>query len=459
MSTTHALRRRGLVGAAIAGLAAALVVALPTSGAEAHGGLTFPQTRTYACYQDGLAGGAAAGQAGNVLPTNQRCKDVLAVSNYPFYNWFGDLLSLIAGKHDTIPDGKLCGPDSKFDTFNTPASGWPTTTLQSGSTITFQYAAVVPHPGSFTTWVTKDGWDQTKPLGWADLEPAYFDRVLNPPVRQGGPAGPEYYWTAKLPNKSGRHILFSVWERTDSPESFYNCADVVFQGGTVTPTPTPTPTDIPNPPTPTPTPTGPTPDVVSPTAPGKPVLASAGGTTASLTWEPSTDVVGVTKYTVHDATTNAVLATTTTSSAMLSGLSPSTQYSVYVTASDAAGNVSTHSPTLTFSSGTAAAGGCSVKFDTSNAWNGGFIGQISVSNDSMSAISGWEVRWTFTNGEKVTQAWNSMTTQSGTSVSAKNAAWNSTIDHHGSVAFGFQGTGTPKAPTGVSLNGTACTLA
>ncbi|MGY4644048.1 lytic polysaccharide monooxygenase [Cellulomonas sp. URHB0016] len=467
MSTTHALRRRGIVGAAIAGLAAALVVALPATGAEAHGGLTFPQTRTYACYQDGLAGGAAAGQAGNVLPTNQRCKDALAVSNYPFYNWFGDLRSFAAGQHHDIPDGKLCGPDTKFDSFNTNASGWPTTTLQSGSTITFQYAAVVPHPGSFTQYITKDGWDQTKSLGWDDLEPAYFDKVLNPPIRQGGPAGPEYYWSAKLPNKSGRHIIYSIWERTDSPEAFYNCADVTFTGGSVTPTPTPTATATPTPtptptttsePTPTPTRTGPTPDVTPPTTPGKPVLASAGGSTASLTWEASTDLYGIAKYQVRDATTNAVLATTTTNAAMLSGLTPSTQYSVYVTASDPIGNVSAASPTLTFSSGAATSGGCQVKFDVSNAWSGGFVGQVSVSNDSMSAISGWELKWTFTNGEKVTQGWNSVTTQSGTTASAKNAAWNSTIAHHGSVAFGFQGTGTPAAPTGVTLNGTACTL-
>ena len=98
MSTVTALRRRALVGAAIAGLAAATLVALPASRAEAHGGLTYPQTRTYACYLDGLAGGQAAGQAGNMLPTNPICQQALAASNYPFYNWYGNLLGTIAGK-------------------------------------------------------------------------------------------------------------------------------------------------------------------------------------------------------------------------------------------------------------------------------------------------------------------------------------------------------------------------
>ena len=214
----------------------AALVALPAAPASAHGGLTYPQTRTYACYLDGLAGGEAAGQGGNMLPTNPLCKTALATSNYPFYNWFGNLLSLVAGQHQTIPDGKLCGPDAKFADFNTPSSAWPTTPLVSGSTIAIQYSAVVPHPGKFMQYITKDGWDQTKPLGWADLEPAPFDTAVNPPIRPGGPAGPEYYWNAKLPTKTGRHIIFSVWERSDSPESFYNCADVDF-GGTGGPTP------------------------------------------------------------------------------------------------------------------------------------------------------------------------------------------------------------------------------
>ncbi|WP_456789664.1 lytic polysaccharide monooxygenase [Cellulomonas sp. P5_C5] len=445
MSRATRLRTLTLVTA----LVAAAIVAAPAAPASAHGGLTYPQTRTYACYLDGLAGGEAAGQGGNMLPTNPLCKTALATSNYPFYNWFGNLLSLVAGQHQTIPDGKLCGPDSKFDDFNTPSDDWPATPLVSGSTIAVQYSAVVPHPGKFVQYITKDGWDQTKPLGWSDLETAPFDTAVNPPIRPGGPAGPEYYWNAKLPAKSGRHIIFSVWERSDSPESFYNCADVDFGGGTGEPSPTPTPT-------PTPTPGG---DTTAPTTPAQPSLVSATGTAAQLSWAASTDAVGVTSYTVHNATTNALLATTTSPAAAVSGLTAGTVYSVYVVAHDAAGNASGKSPTLTFSSGSLPDAGCEVKFDVSNSWSGGFVGQVSLYNDSMTPISSWELAWTFTKGEKLTQAWNSVATQTGTAVSVKNAAWNGTIAHHGSVSFGFQGTSTatPGQPTGVTLNGVACT--
>jgi len=100
-----------------------------------------------------------------------------------------------------------------------------------------------------------------------------------PPLSQEGVEGVQYTWTATLPAKSGRHIIYSIWERSDSPEAFYNCADVVFPGGgTPTPTPTPTPTVTPTPtPTPTVTPT-PTPTVTptpTPTVTPTPTAAAA----------------------------------------------------------------------------------------------------------------------------------------------------------------------------------------
>ena len=224
----HRTTRRTLGGIAATAVVATALVVIPTA-AQAHGGLTNPATRTYACYKDGLAGGEAAGESGNMRPTNPACLNAFNDNSYGFYNWFGDLLGTIDGRHETIADGKLCGPDSRFAGFNTPSSAWPTTRVTPGQTMTFQYAAVARHPGYFTTWITKDGWNQNEPIGWDDLEAAPFDRVQDPPLREGGPAGPEYWWNAKLPsNKSGKHVLFNIWERTDSPEAFYNCSDVVF---------------------------------------------------------------------------------------------------------------------------------------------------------------------------------------------------------------------------------------
>lgn len=450
MTTPRSRTSRLVLGLAAVGLlAGGTVVGGAPQTADAHGGLTFPATRTYQCYLDGLAGGQAAGQGGNMLPTNAICQDALAYSSYPFYTWYGNLLSLVDGKHEeTIPDGELCGPGEQFQAFNTPSELWPTTALTSGAEITFQYAATVQHPGSWTQYITKDGWDPTQPLGWDDIEE--FDRVVDPPVRSGGATGPEYYWDATLPEKSGRHVIFSVWERSDSPESFYNCSDVVFGGGTGEPT------DPPTDPPPV--------DTAAPTAPGAPSLVTASGTSAGIAFAASTDAVAVTKHTVHDAATDAVLASVPYSgsgpgSAALTGLTPGTSYAVYVVGHDAAGNTSPPSSTLTFSSGDAPEATCSVDYDASNAWGAGFQGNVTIANESMTPISGWALSWTFTNGETIMQSWSSTLTQTGSSVTARGAAWNSTIGHHGTVTFGFIGAGTPGAEPTFSLDGTECTSA
>ena len=227
-------RATALVAALSLLMAAAVVVVQPNApAAHAHGGLTYPETRTYACYTDGIENG----QGGDLNPQNPMCQNALAVNgNYPFYNWFGNLLSNAGGRHrEVVPDGHLCGPQESFSAFREPGTQWPTTTVVPGQTITFQYNAWARHPGTWTQYITKDGWDPNQPLAWDDLEPVPFDEVTNPPLRPGGPQGDEYYWDATLPYKSGYHVIYSIWTRSDSPEAFYNCADVRFAAPTATP--------------------------------------------------------------------------------------------------------------------------------------------------------------------------------------------------------------------------------
>lgn len=88
---------------------------------------------------------------------------------------------------------------------------------------TFRYKGTAPHKGSFELYVTKDGYDPAKPLAWSDLEPAPFAKVTDPGMQNG-----DYVFSGTVPNKSGRHLIYSIWQRSDSPEAFYTCSDVVF---------------------------------------------------------------------------------------------------------------------------------------------------------------------------------------------------------------------------------------
>jgi Domain of unknown function (DUF305)/Lytic polysaccharide mono-oxygenase, cellulose-degrading len=52
-------------------------------------------------------------------------------------------------------------------------------------------------------------------------------------------------WTLQIPQRTGRHIIYTIWQRVvGSDEAFYSCSDVDFGGGT-----TPPPTSTTPPPT------------------------------------------------------------------------------------------------------------------------------------------------------------------------------------------------------------------
>lgn len=218
------LARTGALTASAA-LVGGLALTLSAESAEAHGAFTYPASRTYACYADGIEGG----QGGNVEPTNPACADALEEGgSYPFWNWFGNLISDADGRHqEVVADGELCGPTADFAAFNAVRSDWPTTSLPSGQTVEFHHNAWAHHPGTFYTYVTSPGWSPDSPLNWSDLE--LISEVTDPPLSEGGVEGAEYRWDVDLPERSGQHVIYVVWERSDSPEAFYNCSDVVFQ--------------------------------------------------------------------------------------------------------------------------------------------------------------------------------------------------------------------------------------
>jgi len=203
---------------------------LPTTSAQAHGVTMFPGSRTYLCWLDGLRDNGA------IDPYNPACKAAVQQSGTtPLYNWFAVLRSDGAGRTvGFIPDGQICsggtGGPYDFTAYNAVRNDWPKTHLTSGANIQVRHSNWAHHPGRFDLYITKNGWDPNSPLGWDDLEK--FASVTDPP-QSGGPGELNYYyWNTTLPSgKSGDHILFIHWIRSDSNENFYSCSDVVFDGG------------------------------------------------------------------------------------------------------------------------------------------------------------------------------------------------------------------------------------
>jgi endo-1,4-beta-xylanase len=114
------------------------------------------------------------------------------------------------------------------------------------------------------------------------------------------------------------------------------------------------------------------------------------------------------------------------------------------------------SPTST-ATGTAA---CKVTYKNTNQWNTGFQGDVLIANTGSTAITSWTLKWTFANGQTITQLWNGAYTQSGSAVTVTNASWNGAIAAGGSVDVGFLAnwSGTNTNPTAFTLNGSACTV-
>lgn len=218
---TLSLMGAGLLTLGLAGL---------STPASAHGVAMDPGSRSYLCYKDMIA-------SGNQMPSNPACAAaVTQTGTTPLYNWFGVLDSNGGGRTTGyIPDGELCsgghrGPYN-FSAYNAARSDWPTTHLTAGATTKVKYSNWAAHPGKFNVYVTKDGWTPNKPLAWGDL--TLTQTVNNPPQAGGaGSDGGNYYWNLQLPQgKTGKHMIFIHWIRSDSQENFYSCSDVVFDGG------------------------------------------------------------------------------------------------------------------------------------------------------------------------------------------------------------------------------------
>jgi chitin-binding protein len=217
MSARRKATRTRLATVAAVGVAPLALTGLAATPAVAHGSMTDPVSRVAGCFAEGPEN-----------PRSAACKAAVAAGGtQALYDWNGVNIANAAGKSkEIIPDGKLCSAgNDKFKGLDLARADWPATRLTSGNR-TFRYKGTAPHKGSFELYVTKDGYDPTKPLKWSDLESKPFLKVTDPRMESG-----DYVFDGVVPVKSGRHLVYSIWQRSDSPEAFYTCSDVVFGEG------------------------------------------------------------------------------------------------------------------------------------------------------------------------------------------------------------------------------------
>ncbi|MFA3879195.1 lytic polysaccharide monooxygenase [Streptomyces sp. MMCC 100] len=208
---------RRAAAVAVAGLAPLALTTLAAAPASAHGSMGDPVSRVSQCHAEGPEN-----------PKSAACRAAVAAGGtQALYDWNGIRIGNAAGKHqELIPDGKLCSAnDPAFKGLDLARADWPATGVSSGS-YTFKYRVTAPHKGTFKVYITKPGYDPSQPLGWGDLDLSAPVATSTDPVASEG----FYTFSGTLPERSGKHLLYAVWQRSDSPEAFYSCSDVSFGG-------------------------------------------------------------------------------------------------------------------------------------------------------------------------------------------------------------------------------------
>ena len=211
-----ATRRKAAAVAVVAAGVGAVVFG--GGSAAAHGTMGDPVSRVAQCYAENPES-----------PTSEACRAAVAAGGtQALYDWNGIRIGDANGRHQAlIPDGKLCSANNdEFKGLDLARADWPATKVRSGS-YTFKYRVTAPHKGTFTVYPTKAGYDPAKPLAWADLDLDHPVATATDPVAAGG----FYTFSGTLPERTGRQLLYAIWQRSDSPEAFYSCSDVDFGGG------------------------------------------------------------------------------------------------------------------------------------------------------------------------------------------------------------------------------------
>jgi len=277
--TRHRLRKAIIVLAAVAAAAASAFVFIQP--AASHGTATSPPSRQYSCWErwgdDHLNP--------DMADTDPMCAQAWQANPNTMWNWNGLLREGLQGQHETrIPDNQLCsGGRAEGGRYNSldVAGAWHTTPLENNFTLHYEDTAV--HGGDYYwVYVSKQGYDATTDsLDWADLE-----RVASTGVYEPGEA---VDIPVSAPGRTGRHIVYVVWQASHLDQAFYSCSDVWFgEGG-----PTEEPTD------PTSEPTDPTTDPTDPTTgPTDPTADLACAASASInSWDSGATVTVTVKNT------------------------------------------------------------------------------------------------------------------------------------------------------------------
>jgi hypothetical protein len=189
-----------------------------------HGSMAEPLSRIY----NGFLEGPESPQSAAVQAA------IAAGGTQPFYDW-NEIVNFFPGSpayqtdvpyQEFIPDGEIAsGGNVKYLGLDLVRDDWPTTPMTAGKRQLRWYVTTPHDPSVFHAWITSADWAPRTPLNWGQLEKL----TLGPVTLEGS----SYCFDTIIPARSGKHVIYVVWQRIDPVgESFHSVSDVDFGPGT-----------------------------------------------------------------------------------------------------------------------------------------------------------------------------------------------------------------------------------
>jgi predicted carbohydrate-binding protein with CBM5 and CBM33 domain len=170
-----------------------------------HGTVTSPPSRIWNCFQENPES-----------PDSPAC--IAAVASHgtqPLYDWNEINQPNADGSHmqyvmnGNLPSG---GRPEKYGGMDQVRSDWVATSVSPGP-FTVSWTNSAPHGTAYyQVYITNETWTPDQPLTWeslvllAETVPSPAESTIDIPVT--------------LPVRTGKHIIYSIWQRSDSPEAF-----------------------------------------------------------------------------------------------------------------------------------------------------------------------------------------------------------------------------------------------
>jgi chitin-binding protein len=213
--------RRRLLGI-LTLLAATILSLIPLANvANAHGSVIDPASRNYGCWlrwgDDHLNP--------DMADQDPMCWQAWQADPNAMWNWNGLYQNGVGGNHQAaVPDGTLCSgghaESGRYNALDTPGA-WTMTDVGGNFSINL-YDQASHGADYFRVYVTREGYDATtQPLRWSDLEL----------VRETGGYAPaqNISFDVSAPGRTGRHVVFTIWQASHMDQVYYICSDVNFR--------------------------------------------------------------------------------------------------------------------------------------------------------------------------------------------------------------------------------------